>query len=220
MIAWLDTSSNEQRRVRELIALFAQSESRDELGIGQIRDALSDTLFPGTSVIQTRARYYLFVPGIYRDGRRRGRSGPQLKVWTDTKERKLIETLRAAGEVTGLIGRRAGPAVKILPSTIYWSGLVRYGILTRDAAADHLGLYTTGVATGEADELATRASDDWHATLPAAPDGFPEVVPGGFGLGYEEASWVAERILTAAPATLLAHLVEHLTPPDLGSGAP
>ena len=64
MIAWLDTSSDEQRRVRELIALFAQSESRDELGIGQVRDAFSEMLFPGTSVIQTRARYFLFVPWI------------------------------------------------------------------------------------------------------------------------------------------------------------
>ncbi|MGH3706350.1 MAG: DUF6361 family protein, partial [Agromyces sp.] len=56
-VAWLDTSTDEQRRVREVIALFSQQESRDELGIGQIRDALSDHLFPGTSVLQTRARY-------------------------------------------------------------------------------------------------------------------------------------------------------------------
>src|SRR5437764_14278579 len=97
MIAWLDTSSDEQRRVRELITLFSQNESRDELGIGQIRDAFSNTLFPGTSVIQTRARYFLFVPWIYREGMRRGRSGQQLKAWTDTRERKLIEALRDTG---------------------------------------------------------------------------------------------------------------------------
>lgn len=57
-IAWLDTSADEQRRVREMIALFAQQESRDELGIGQIRDTISELLFPGTSVLQTRARYF------------------------------------------------------------------------------------------------------------------------------------------------------------------
>lgn len=36
----------------------------DELGIGSIRDTFSDELFPGTSTIQTRARYFLFVPWI------------------------------------------------------------------------------------------------------------------------------------------------------------
>ena len=30
------------------LRMFSQPESRDELGLGQIRDALSDTLFPGT----------------------------------------------------------------------------------------------------------------------------------------------------------------------------
>ena len=67
-LAWLDTSLDEQRRVREMIALYAQAESRDELGIGQVRDAFSERLFPGTSVVQTRARYLLFVPWTYRAG--------------------------------------------------------------------------------------------------------------------------------------------------------
>ncbi len=48
-IAWLDASREDQRRIREAINLFAQHESRDELGIGQVRDAFSDRLFPGTS---------------------------------------------------------------------------------------------------------------------------------------------------------------------------
>ena len=55
-IAWLDYSQADQRRAREIVAMFSQAESRDELGLGQIRDALSDTLFPGTSVLLTRAR--------------------------------------------------------------------------------------------------------------------------------------------------------------------
>ena len=51
VIAWLDYSQADQRRAREIVAMFSQAESRDELGLGQIRDALSDTLFPGTPVI-------------------------------------------------------------------------------------------------------------------------------------------------------------------------
>jgi len=72
MLAWPDHSEAEQRRAREIIQLFSQPESRDELGLGRIRDALSDTLFPGTSVLLTRARYFLFVPWLFREGERRG----------------------------------------------------------------------------------------------------------------------------------------------------
>ena len=57
VLAWLDYSEADQRRAREIVRMFSQPESRDELGLGQIRDALSDTLFPGTSVLLTRARY-------------------------------------------------------------------------------------------------------------------------------------------------------------------
>ena len=69
VLAWLDYSEADQRRAREIVALFSQRESRDELGLGRIRDALSDTLFPGTSVLLTRARYLLFVPWLFREGR-------------------------------------------------------------------------------------------------------------------------------------------------------
>lgn len=216
-IAWLDTSSDEQRRVRELIALFAQPESRDELGIGQIRDAFSEILFPGTSVIQTRARYFLFVPWIYRDRQRRKRRGRELRGWADVRERRLIEVLREAGDVRGLIGRVVGPAVKLLPSSIYWSGLARYGILTADTASDQLGMVSP---PGEADELASRDIGDWHPTLPEPPDGFPEQVDTGFDLTSEEARWLTERIAVAAPGSLLVHLVQREDPPAPDSWAP
>jgi hypothetical protein len=217
LIAWLDTSADEQRQIRELIALFSQSESRDELGIGQIRDAFSDTLFPGTSVIQTRARYYLFVPWIFRAGARNGLSGPALHAWADRQERRLIESLRKAGATRGLIGRRAGPTVKIVPSAIYWSGLTRYRILTRDVGADQLLPLSRQFA--EADELADRAGGDWDPTLPKAVQGFPDDVPSGFDLQAEEALWLKERILAAAPDTMLAQLLTRDSPPNPNSGS-
>jgi Family of unknown function (DUF6361) len=219
VIAWLDTSAEEQRRAREIIALFTQPESRDELGIGQIRDAFSNTLFPGTSVIQTRARYFLFVPWIYRGGLRRNRSGQDLKAWADIQERRLVEGLRRAGATDGLIGRIAGAAVKRLPSSIYWAGLVRYGILTRDSAPDQLTQAIDSRITGiaAADELAIRASSEWNPTLPPAPTGFPDEVPGGFAMSREEASWLAEQIEKSAGGTLLAHLLKADSAPDTDS---
>src|SRR3954465_10870614 len=97
-IGWVDSSRDEQRRMRELLRLFSETESRDELGIGQMRDAFSDMLFPGTSTLHTRPRYLLIVPWCYIEASRHGLSGDRWKSRVDKNERTVIATLRAAGE--------------------------------------------------------------------------------------------------------------------------
>jgi hypothetical protein len=222
MIAWLDTTAEEQRIARELIALFTQIESRDELGIGQVRDAFSESLFPGTSVIQTRARYFLFVPWCYRDGKAHGRSGERCRVLGERQERHLIATFLKAREngesddLSGLIGIRAGIAVKTLPSAIYWGALYRYGVLTHDTDRNHLGL-REAIDPDPATELASREIGDWQAGLPPAPDDFPAQVPGGFDMTYDEAAWLAHRLLMATQGTALSHLLERRE--QISSGA-
>lgn len=209
-ITWLDVSAEEQRKAREFIALFTQPESRDELGIGQVRDAFSNMLFPGTSVIQTRARYFLYVPWIYLDGQRRRKSGQELVRWAAARERRLIEVLRTAGgDIEGLIGRVASERLKILPSSIYWNGLIKFGILRHDLAAEQLGSARAPQEHGELDELAERESSTWSPSIPEPPVGFPDQVDSAFALRTEEARWLAERI-GQSPATrdsLLARMV-------------
>ena len=64
-LSWLDHSERDRRRALDVIDLFRERETRDELGIGSVRDAFADLLFPATSTIQTRAKYLLFVPWTY-----------------------------------------------------------------------------------------------------------------------------------------------------------
>ncbi|MFW6600046.1 DUF6361 family protein [Propionibacteriaceae bacterium Y2011] len=210
-IAWLDVSVEEQKRARELISLFIQPESRDELGIGQLRDAFSDALFPGTSVLQTRARYFLIVPWLYALGQRRGRSGDRLNEWVDNRERRLIEAMRKAKDdedIDGLIGKVAGAAVKTLPSTIYWNGMREYKILRQDVAGDQLSRNDLRRVLHEAEELVARDTGDWHGSIPNPPEGFPDELRGGFTMRRAEAVWLAERIALTTPGSLLAHLVQ------------
>ena len=63
-LSWLDSSESEGRAVMELVSALNEPGRLDELGIGSIRDTIADALFPGTSTIQTRARYFLFIPWI------------------------------------------------------------------------------------------------------------------------------------------------------------
>lgn len=201
-LTWLDTSREEQRRMRELLNLFAETESRDELGIGQVRDAFSDLLFPGTSTLHTRARYLLIVPWCYREAERRASDGVAFAARVEHNERRLIKALKEAGETDGLIGRLAGVAVKTLPSAIYWSALGQYGIRMTDEPGASIELH----AVAETDELADRADGDWSATLPPAPEGFPHHLD-SLDLRRSEAAWLRDRMRLGAPGTLLAHLL-------------
>ncbi|PLY13886.1 MAG: hypothetical protein C0631_12735 [Sedimenticola sp.] len=63
--AWLDHSESDRRKALDVVDLFGEQGTRDELGIGTVRDALADSLFPGISTIQTRAKYLLIIPWIY-----------------------------------------------------------------------------------------------------------------------------------------------------------
>nr|BFE56493.1 DUF6361 family protein [Dactylosporangium thailandense] len=198
-LSWLDSSLAEQQQIRELLGLFREQESRDELGIGQVRDAFGDLLFPGTSTLHTRARYLLIVPWCIRYAARR--PGRERAALLDRTERVVIESLRAAGATDGLIGRRASTGVKTLPSTIYASALDRYGIDGGDEpvpASDE----------PEAEELTDLRADRWPPNLPPVPKGFPDAIDGGLELRPDEADWLRERIATSAAGSLLAHLLE------------
>lgn len=57
-LTWLVFSAQQCRQVVD-----GAQDSRDDLGIGTVGDALADLLFPGTSTIQDQVRHFLFIPG-------------------------------------------------------------------------------------------------------------------------------------------------------------
>ena len=208
ILTWLDYSEADQRRAREIVAMFSHRESRDELGLGRIRDALSDTLFPGTSVLLTRARYFLFIPWLYREGGRRGYTGQRLASRVEYWERSLISALREGGDHEGLIGRNVGEAVQNLPSSIYWISLRRFGILRHEGTpAQTVGLSQVSRPQVDATEYLHSPVSVWSPSLPEPPDDFLDLTRCDFALTRDEATWLTERIVDAAPGTLLEFLV-------------
>jgi len=111
----------------EVVSLFREQDTRDELGIGSIRDALADFFFPGTTTLQTRARYFLLVPWMYTYYENRKVSSEKIAGRLRQDEIRLIDTLKEAGE-TGVIGERSGISLHRFPSSIYWKGLQRWGV--------------------------------------------------------------------------------------------
>ncbi|MGJ3507507.1 DUF6361 family protein [Enemella sp. A6] len=220
-IAWLDTSPEEQRKTREMLSLFSQKQSLDELGIGPIRDALSDTLFPGTSTLHTRARYFLLIPWCYlKAAEGKHHSPEELHALAQNHERTLAAHLkRDHPDEDGIIGRRAGHTVRVLPSAMFWRALVRWGILLRDV--DPRRLRSTGpVPLTDGEGPVRRSPSDWHPTLPPRPVDLPWQLPGGLSLTHAEAAWLQERIIATTDGTLLATLAQDPDPLDDASPMP
>lgn len=212
--SWLDFSERERRKALDIIEQFRDEDTRDELGIGTIRNALADLLFPGTSTIQTRARYFLFVPWTYLrlEGSRVGY--PEVSRRARQAELKLIDAL-ATAETEGVIGSISRGRLQRLPSNIYWAGLRTWGIHVFDRSQDEyhswLNRYyseikrTGGQETGGDRRLMTSAN--WHANLPLPPEGFPDDV--NFLLRSEEAEYLSDRIRQRVSKSLLAYMVGH-----------
>ncbi len=205
---WLAYSAREQQRAQELASLLSERETRDELGLGSIRDAISDRLFPGTSTIQSRARYFLFLPFIFQELERK--TGGRSQQNADWAERKLIEHLRQSDDLRGLVGTRSHLVLR-LPSSIYWAGL---GVLGIRRSQGPLSLYCRWLDDPERrrhqvrdddHDLIAGATTTWWDRVPAVPDGFPEGT--SFALTSEEAQYLADRAVAATPyPTMLGQL--------------
>lgn len=193
--------------MRDIIKLFTDRDSRDELGLGQVRDVISDGLFPGTTVLLTRARYLLFVPWCFQ----LAEGNPDPLALADKNERQVISTLRKSGsdDLTGLLGARVGQALQTLPSTIYWGTLRRYGIVREEYAwkSDVFGAVSR-TEDGD-DEGARKRLSAWSHSVPPVPPDFPHRIDDAFALSREEAAWLSERVLEHAPGTVMAHLMNH-----------
>lgn len=201
----------------EVVNLFREKGTLDELGFGVIRDAFADHFFPGTSTIQTRARYFLFLPWIYEKLETERVPSAQVDQQARRWQAQLAKSLSAGGqgEAAGVIGIHAGELLQRPPSVVYWSGLRRWGIR---AFPGSLGQYHLSFDNLHVEARRSVRSDDgegelvdasrrsWHGGLPDAPDGLFEAAT--FDLTREEALYLQERILTSVPDTMLAHVVQ------------
>ena len=66
-IGWIDFSPTHRERVGSVLDLLGSKGMVDELGVGTMRDAVANQIFPGISTIQTRAKYFFIIPYILRE---------------------------------------------------------------------------------------------------------------------------------------------------------
>ena len=210
-LSWMDSSEHERRVMLELVSALNEPGTLDELGIGSVRDTIADLLFPGTSTIQTRARYFLFIPWILQSVEQG--PGRQAEIAARQLQLQVCEALsQAHGPNEGVIGREAGATLRRWPISIYWQGLAQWGIRrfvgSMTSYFSHLRQPSRwGILGRPFDEDAEDVRDDtgdhvrgnW-ATLPPPPAGFP--VSAVFALSPEEGEFLRERVTLNHPPEL------------------
>lgn len=142
-LGWVDFSREDREKVLDVMNLLQEQGAVDEIGIGLVRDAFANLFFPGTSTVQTVAKYFLIVPYVLKEATE-GRYGNDLnkilrKIDLEEKECGIRLMRNCPGE-EGIIGRRVLPKswVARKPSNIYWNGIRTYGICTQDLTIPEL----------------------------------------------------------------------------------
>jgi DNA-binding Lrp family transcriptional regulator len=154
-LGWIDYSGEHRNKVMAVLDALSSPGALDELGIGLIRDRLADILFPGTSTIQTRAKYFFIVPYLLMELEKGSyKSSKELIEKLGIEELTLIEILNKQ-EVDGVIGARAGQKLKRKPSSIYWSGLRTFDMFKHNSLS--LANYAKAVVSMKKNENSARS---------------------------------------------------------------
>lgn len=153
-LGWIDFSEEDKGKVMKVIELLKEEGTVDELGIGVIRNSLSDAMFNGITTIQTRAKYFFIIPRIIQSylAQKKHKVSP-LKYLYDEETRIMNELTWALDkpEEQGIIGytvalenkeqnipKRRWKQVERKPSTIYWNGLRTFGFLNTELSLSNL----------------------------------------------------------------------------------
>lgn len=129
-LGWVDYSREERETIKELLKVLGESGSLDELGVGIVRDSISDLLYPGTSVLHTRAKYYILIPELFKRAMKSGiTTSSEVRNLINTDQDRIARALRRAideetgTKAAGIIGGRSDRGVKMKPTRIYWNAL-------------------------------------------------------------------------------------------------
>ena len=230
-LGWVDFSNSDREKVFDVMNLLQEPGAVDEIGIGQVRDAFSNLFFPGTSTVQTIAKYFLIVPYVLKEAAE-GRYGSEyggILRRIDEEERQcgLLLMQHCPGD-TGIIGQRVLPRGWVVrrPSSIYWNGICTYGICTPKGLSipDLIRASQFVQAQNRAIRLSSRGDDgssderdDFDAGRDAALNFFS--VPDDYYTDWREelstrltegeAAFLREKIESHTQGTLLCYMLEH-----------
>ncbi|GEM_PF-345093 len=149
---WVDFSPTAKNKVKQFLDIMGMGGVMDELGIGSIRDNVSDKLYPGISTLYSRAKYFFITPYILTYWKYSNKiinpDGTVGKIEKDSLQFFETMEINANTAIIGYykgnkiketyFGSVSGPELKRQPSSIYWSGLKRYGLIKTEESLNQM----------------------------------------------------------------------------------
>ena len=124
-LGYIHSNREEQTRVMQVLKMTSESVALDELGIGRIRDAFADRMFPGISTLQKHMKYFSLMPQLYRKAtEKRYNRLSEVKAEIIRLERIMTKNLCEGNNTPGItgremIGKNTNSYVKYDPAYIY-----------------------------------------------------------------------------------------------------
>jgi hypothetical protein len=135
-IGFVNFNQEALNRANKVMKLLQGQGAIDELGLGRIRDAFSNEMFPGLSVLQTHTKYFLMMPALY-SFLEKIRLSDVREVRERIREYEISITRRLIdGSPEGTVGIIGADSlnsttdyVKYDPTYVYQAGMERYGLI-------------------------------------------------------------------------------------------
>lgn len=225
-IGFVSFNQEELSRANKVMKLLQGQGAIDELGLGRIRDAFSNTMFPGMSTLQTRAKYFLLMPALYaflertrindaRDAR------AKIRQYEILLTRRLKESTSQENS-WGIIGAESldkrDNFVKYDPAYVYHAGMETYGLIKSGGniyrmLAERSAIYRNMPKKQRSNDDSTEDSDDLDGItqifMTCGEDyGFKSKNPLPVTLTRKEAEFLKQQIVVHTSGSLLGYLLD------------
>ena len=228
-LGWIDFSKSEREKVRSVLDLLGEQGVLDELGIAQIRDGFANLFFPGTTTIQTRAKYFLIVPYALKDlelnsSKEYSKLKNELKYSEQNCAKIFLEKNSKESGVIGSLRIAQGKWVQRTPASIYWAGLRTFRIFKSDITLDQylktisyrkslkeniskLGNHNDSSDEGQDDKDAGNVQSFHFLNIPTYKKDWMDNLE--MNLTKEEASFLKEQIIVSCPDSMFAFILKN-----------
>jgi hypothetical protein len=142
---WVDFSNDQRQKVFSVVDMLSDGGTVDELGIGSIRDAIADWMFPGISTIQTRPKYFIILTDILKEYIKQYNAGKKVLSLDDffkKEEHRIMNILaknhgyRDGDGVIGVNVAQSNGELARRASSIYWNGLRIHRLIHTDLSSN------------------------------------------------------------------------------------
>lgn len=235
-IGFVSFNQEALNRANKVMKLLLGQGAIDELGLGRIRDAFSNMMFPGLSVLQTRAKYFCLLPALY-SFLERTRIADAREARKKTLDHEIALTWRLLGKSdknadtaidesvrkeTGIIGAESllqkRGYVKYDPTYVYMAGLETYGLVNSAGniyatIAERSAAYSRMPKKHSGSEDSADDSGEYNTFVPLFKTCAIDYDFGGNGildieLTSEEANFLKSQIINHTAGSLLNYLLD------------